>query len=92
MVAAYCGPGIDVPPTLLTEITVAGFDVLVVIMETAEQYDALVAEIEAHGLWDFAPNPDGAAVLMVTPPGFRRIGTGADFRAWLPAVDEIEVA
>ena len=87
MVAAYVGPGTDVPPALMTEIAAAGFDVLVVAMETAEQYDALVAEVEAHGLWDPAPNPDEAAVLMITPPGFRRIVTGADFRAWLPAVD-----
>ena len=92
MVAAYVGPGVDVPPALLTEIAAVGFDVLVVAMETADQYDALVAEVEVHDLWDPAPNPEAAAVLMATPPGFRRIATGADFRAWLPAVDEIEVA
>jgi hypothetical protein len=63
-----------------------------VAMETDEQYDALVDEIDAHGLWDLLPDPDEAAVLMVTPPGFRRIATGADFLAWLPAVDEIEIA
>jgi hypothetical protein len=92
VVAAYIGPGTDVPPVLLAEIVAAGFEVLVVAMETADQYDALVAEVDAHGLWDPAPSPEGTAVLMVTPPGFRRIATGADFRAWLPAVDEIEVA
>ena len=92
MTVAYVGPGTDVQPALLTEIAQTGFEVLVIVMETADQYEALVAEIEAHGLWDPAPNPDGAAVLMVMPPGFRWIATGADFRTWLPAVDEIEVA
>ncbi|CAI8945040.1 MULTISPECIES: hypothetical protein [Burkholderia] len=92
MVAAYIGPGTDVQPALLTEIVAAGFEVLVIAMETTNQYEALVAEVEAHGLWDPAPNPDGITVLMVTPHGFRWIATGADFRAWLPAVDEIEVA
>jgi hypothetical protein len=92
VVAAYIAPGTDVPPVLLAEIVAAGFEVLVVAMETADQYDALVAEVDAHGLWDPAPRPEGPAVLMVTPPGFRRIATEADFRAWLPAVDEIEVA
>jgi hypothetical protein len=92
MVAAYIGPGTDVQPALLTEIVAAGFEVLVIAMETTDQYEALVAEVEAHGLWDPAPNPDGVTVLMVTPPGFRWIATSTDFRAWLPAVDEIEVA
>jgi hypothetical protein len=92
MVAAYVGPRTEVHPGLLTEISAAGFEVLVIAMETVDQYEALVDEVEAHRLWDPAPNPDGATVLMVTPPGFRRIATGADFRAWLPAVDEIEVA
>lgn len=92
MVAAYVGPGTVVPTALLAKIAAAGFEVLVVAMETAEQYDALLAEVDAHGLWDPSQSPDGAAVLMVTPPGFRRIATGADFQTWLPAVDEIEVA
>lgn len=92
MVAAYCGPGTDIQPALLSEIAAVGFEVLVIAMETSNQYEALVAEVEAHSLWDTAPSPDGVTVLMVTPLGFRRISTGADFRAWLPAVDEIQVA
>ena len=92
MVAAYCGPGTDIQPALLSEVAAVGFEVLVIAMETSNQYEALVAEVEAHSLWDTAPSPDGVTVLMVTPLGFRRISTGADFRAWLPAVDEIQVA
>ena len=92
MVAAYVCPGADILPALLTEIAASGFDVLVIAIESAAQYDALVADVEAHGLWDQAPNPVEASVLMVTPPGFRRMATGADFRAWLPAVGKIEVA
>jgi len=92
MVAAYSGPGIAVQPALLSEIAAVGFEVLVIAMETTNQYEALVPEVEAHSLWDIAPSPDGVTVLMVTPLGFRRIATGADFRAWLPAIDEIQVA
>lgn len=91
IVAAYVGPGTEVPAALLADIATTGFDALVVVMETAEGYDALLTEVQAHGLWDPAPNPDGASVLMATPLGFRRIATGAEFRAWLPTVDEIEV-
>jgi hypothetical protein len=92
MVAAYSGPETEIQPSLLSEIAAEGFEVVVIAMETTNQYEALVAEVETHSLWDPAPSPDGVTVLMVTPLGFRRISTGADFRAWLPAVDEIQVA
>lgn len=91
MVAAYLGPGIEAPGALLTDIAAAGFDTLVVAMEAPEAYDALLAEVAAHGLWDPAPDPVGASVLMATPLGFRWIATGVEFRAWLPAVVEIEI-
>lgn len=92
MVAAYLAPGADLPPGLLAAVTAAGFDPLVVAMDTTEAYDDLADEVETHGLWDPAPKPDGAIVLMATPFGFRWIATGAAFEAWLPAVEEIEVA
>ena len=91
MVATYIGPGTDIQPALLNEIAEVGFEILVITMETSAQYQALVTEVEAHGLWDPAPSPEGVTVLMVTPLGFRWIATGADFRAWLPVVDEIQV-
>ncbi|EIK54697.1 hypothetical protein YO5_18067 [Stutzerimonas stutzeri TS44] len=94
VVTAYVCPGMDVPPELLTEISETGFEVLVVGFESAEQFAALVAEVEEHGLWDPTPNSEDAdnALLIATPLGFRRISTGADFQAWLPVVDEIEIA
>lgn len=93
MVTAYVGPGTDVPPALLTEISTTGFEVLIVGFESAEQFAALVAEVEEHGLWDPAPNAETTdnALLMVTPFGFRLISTGADFMAWLPVVDELDI-
>lgn len=91
VVAAYVAPGSDIQPALLAEIEATGFDVLVISMKTIDQYETLVSEIDAHGLWDPAPNPDGLTVLMAMPPGFRWIATGADFRAWLPTVDELEI-
>ena len=92
VVAAYLAPGANLPDELATAIAAAGFDPLVVALDTVEAYDVLAAEIEAQGLWDPSPRPDGAAVLMATPFGFRWIATGADFDAWLPEVEEIEVA
>ena len=92
MVAAYLAPGADPPPEVLAAVTAAGFDLLVVAMDTAAAYDALAEEVEAQGLWDPAPNADGAAVLMATPFGFRWIASRAAFDAWLPEVEEIEVA
>ena len=94
MIAAYVGLGVDVPAALLAEISAIGFETLVVGFNTAEQFDALSAEIEGHGLWD--PSPDAGdstdGVLMATPFGFRRISIGAEFRAWLPMVEEIDIA
>lgn len=94
MVTAYVAPGMDVPPALLTEISATGFEVLIVGFESAEQFATLIAEVEEHGLWDPAPNAENAdkALLMATPLGFRRISTGAEFQAWLPVVDEVEIA
>ena len=93
MVAAYVGPGIDVPPVLLTEISAAGFEALIIGFESSEQFVALVAEVEEHGLWDPTPDAENAdnSILMATPFGFRRISAGAEFHAWLPAVDEVEI-
>ncbi|MGN5261999.1 hypothetical protein ACTG1L_15900 [Aeromonas hydrophila] len=91
VVAAYIAPGTDVPPKLLTEIEEVGFDVLMIEMETTNQYEELVSEVNVHGLWDPAPTPDGVTVLMVMPSGFRWIATSADFRAWLPACRELVV-
>jgi hypothetical protein len=93
MVAAYAAPTIPVPLALLGEISAMGFDVLVVDFKTTEQFDALVVEVEEHGLWDAAAGDDvGDTVLMATPMGFRRIATGVDFQAWLPVVEDVEVA
>lgn len=91
MMAVYLAPGTDVPAELMTAIGAAGFDPLVVAMDTTDAYDSLTAEVETLGLWDLAPKPEGVCVLMATPFGFRWIATGADFEAWLPEVDEIEV-
>lgn len=94
MVTAYVGPGLNVPPALLTEISAAGFEVLIVGFKSAAQFAALVDEVEEHGLWDPTPDAGNAdnAVLMATPLGFRRISNGAEFQAWLPAVDEVDIA
>ena len=92
IVTAYVGPGTDAPPALITNISEIGFEVQVVGMETAEQLADLTAEVDEHDLWDPAPNPGNAdnALLMVTPPGFRRISDMAEFQAWLPVVEDIE--
>jgi hypothetical protein len=94
MVTAYLGPEMDAPRALLTEISATGFEVLIVDFESAEQFAALIAEVEEHGLWDPTPNAENAvdAVLVATPFGFRRISTGAEFQAWLPVVDEVDIA
>ncbi|MFM0201333.1 hypothetical protein PQR53_15845 [Paraburkholderia fungorum] len=94
MVAAYVGPGMDVQPALLTEIAATGFEVLIVGFESTDQFAAVVAEVEEHGLWDPTPNAGNAedALLMVTPLGFRRVSTGVEFQAWLPVVDEVNIA
>lgn len=94
MVAAYAGLAVEVSPALLADISAIGFEVLVVGFETKEQFNALVAEVKEHGLWDPAPNADTAdtAVLMATPLGFRWISTGAEFQAWLPLVGEVKFA
>lgn len=93
MVAAYIGPGMDVPPALLTEISTIGFEVLIVSFEKETQFSALVAEVTEHGLWDSTPLAESAnhTLLMVTPLGFRQISTAVEFQAWLPVVDEVHV-
>jgi hypothetical protein len=91
VIAAYLAPGADLAPDLATAITAAGFEPLLVAMDTAAAYDALTAEVEAHGLWDAAPDPQDAAILMASPFGFRWIATPAAFDAWLPPVEEIEI-
>lgn len=94
MVAAYLRPGLNIAPDLLTATIAAGFEPLVVAFADSDQFDGLIAEIEEHGLWD--PEPQAAihvaATLMATPFGFRRIATGDAFAAWLPVVDEINIA
>ncbi len=90
VVALYLAAGAEAPADLTAAMAAAGFDPLVVAMDTADAYNGLVAEVEALGLWDPAPRPDGAPVLMVMPFGFRWIASGADFNAWLPEVEEIE--
>lgn len=94
MVAAYLGPGLDIAPDLLTATTTAGFEPLIVALTDADQFDGLIAEIEEHGLWDteLEAVDHVAATLMATPFGFRWIATGEVFAAWLPAVDEINIA
>lgn len=94
MVAAYLRPGLNMAPDLLTATTTAGFEPLVVALANAEQFDGLTAEIEEHGLWD--PEPEAvvhaAGTLMATPFGFRWIASGEAFAAWLPAINEINIA
>ena len=94
MATAYISPGVEVPSALLTEISAIGFEVLIVDLETVEQIAAQIGEVEEHGLWDAMPSVETSdnAVLMATPLGFRRISTGIEFQAWLPIVDEIEMA
>lgn len=92
MVAAYVSPERGVSPDLLADISANGFDVLIVDCEDAKQFASLAAEVDGKGLWDPLPNkvnPDGA-LLMATPNGFRWISSGAEFKEWLPPVDEIE--
>jgi hypothetical protein len=93
MVAAYVGPDMDAPPALLLEVSETGFEVLIVSLESAEQFAALVAEIEEQELWDQAPAPENThdALLMATPFGFRRVSNGEGFKAWLPVVDELVI-
>ena len=94
MVTGYIGPGLDVPPVLLTEISTIGFEVLIVSFEHAAQFTAIVSEVDEHELWDSAPvtESEDHALLMATPLGFRWISTGAAFQAWLPVVNEVEIA
>ncbi|ROM16899.1 hypothetical protein BK643_13970 [Pseudomonas protegens] len=94
MVAAYASPGMDVPPTLLSDVAQTGFEILIIGLEGAEQLAALVAEVEKHGLWDQVPVPESinTSILMATPFGFRWIASGAEFKAWLPTVDEGVIA
>lgn len=90
MVAAYIAPGIELPTDLLSEISAIGFEVLIVDFENEADFVALNTEVTEHGLWDPAPNSENsiAALLMATPFGFRRISTEAEFRSWLPPVEE----
>lgn len=91
VVAAYVAVADDFPQALLAEIAALGLDVLVVDFETTEQLDALMREVEVHGLWDHAPVAAAEGIVMATPMGFRRITTGAEFQAWLPAVQELRI-
>jgi hypothetical protein len=93
IVTAYVSPGMDAPPALISDVAQTGFEILIVGLESAEQFAALVAEVEEHGLWDQAPAPENLdnALLMATPFGFRRIASGAEFKAWLPVVDEVVI-
>ncbi|WP_025809259.1 hypothetical protein [Pseudomonas chlororaphis] len=94
MVAAYVRPGIDPPPALLMEISEIGFEVLIVSFESMKQHTVLLAEVEKHGLWDSKPYTEDTdnALLMATPFGFRWVSSGAEFKDWLPLVDEIVIA
>ena len=93
MVTAYLSPSMDASHALLTEISEIGFEVQVVSFESAEQFTALVTEVEEHKLWDPTPNEGNAdnAMLVATPDGFRYVSSGAEFQAWLPAVEELEI-
>ncbi|MCJ2044472.1 hypothetical protein MKK58_07990 [Methylobacterium sp. J-078] len=92
MVAAYVTQARPVSPILMSDIYAAGFDVLVVDLKDTQRFEDLLAEVEEHGLWDPPAGAGEAACLVVTPMGFRWIATGAEFQAWLPIVEEIEVA
>ena len=94
LVTAYVSPGMDAPPALISEVAQIGFETLIVGLKSAEQFAALIAEVEEHGLWDQAPAPEHLdnALLMATPFGFRWIASGAEFKSWLPIVDELVVA
>lgn len=94
MMAVYLRPGSEIPPGLQAAISGAGFDPLVVAFPDGDQFEALVAEVGGNGLWDPPPGLEAAedATLMATPFGFRLIATAEAFSAWLPAVDEIDIA
>lgn len=94
MVIAYVAPGMNASPVFLSDVALTGFDVLIVSFDGAEQFAALVAEVDDKGLWDLAPTKENAdnALLMATPFGFRWVVSGAEFKSWLPVVDEVIVA
>lgn len=94
MMAIYLRPGSEIPPELQAAITDAGFEPLVVAFPDGDQFDKLVAEVEGNGLWDPPPAPEAPedATLMATPFGFRWIATAEALSAWLPTVDEIDIA
>jgi hypothetical protein len=93
MVAAYLRPGLELAPSVLNALATAGFEPSVVALADDKQFQGLVTEIEAHGLWETKPEADihAAATLMSTPFGFRWIATGEEFTAWLPAIEEIDI-
>lgn len=92
MVAIYIGPEMEVPAALLTEVSTAGFEALLVTFKSAEDFAVLIAEVEEYGLWDLTYGSAGGkdAILMTTAFGFRWISTAFEFCDWLPAVDEVE--
>lgn len=94
MVTAYACPGMDAPPALISDVIQTGFEISIVGLESVAQFAALISEVEENGLWDQAPVPENNdnALLMATPFGFRRIANGAEFKAWLPTVDEVVIA
>jgi len=92
MVSAFVAPGASVSTGMLEEISMIGFDVQLIDLDS-QQYTELVTELEEHQLWDDSTGEaESDAVLMVTPLGFRRISSGSDFKAWLPAVEAISVS
>nr|WP_303684074.1 hypothetical protein [Brevundimonas naejangsanensis] len=94
MMAAYLKPESEISPALQAAIVDAGFEPLVVAFPDGEQFEALVAEVDGNGLWAPLSGPEAAedAFLMATPFGFRWIATAEALSAWLPAVDEIDIA
>lgn len=92
--AAYVRPSDDIPELLLAAISTAGFDLLVIDLETADRFDVLVAEVDQHGLWDqtrCSSSPE-YSLLMVSPDGFRWVAAAVAFREWLPAFDKLVVS
>ncbi|MEW6019662.1 MAG: hypothetical protein AB1760_16500, partial [Pseudomonadota bacterium] len=94
MMAVYLRPMAEIPPELQAAIADAGFEPLVIAFPGGDQFEALVAQVESNALWDPMPVPEAAEqeTLMVTPFGFRRISTAEAFSAWLPRVDEVDIA
>jgi hypothetical protein len=92
--AAYVVQISDSVSRLLDEVLRAGFDVLLISLESDQRMEQFEVDVEQYGLWahDVAGDVGRDGLLVATPLGFRRVLDLASFRAFLPQVDELEIA